>query len=90
MDTQVAEITQFILGRTLKHFQKLAAVVVRARDLLAVNPAAPFGAQLLKLGVERLPVGANSGIAERAILLVRSGHIFAAISVAMALEWIKR
>jgi hypothetical protein len=37
---------------------------MRARDLLAVNPAAPFGAQLLKLCVERLSVGAHTGIAE--------------------------
>jgi hypothetical protein len=82
MDTQVAEITQFILGRTLKHFQKLAAVVVRARDLLAVNPAAPFGAQLLKLRVERLSVGAHAGIAETPVFggwfglgfQFRSGH----------------
>ena len=36
-------------GEVLEHFEKLAAVVVRARDLLAVNPPAPFGAQLLKL-----------------------------------------
>jgi len=51
-------------GEVLEHFEKLAAVVVRARDLLAVNPAAPFGAQLLKLCVERLSVGAHTGIAE--------------------------
>jgi hypothetical protein len=48
----------------LEHLEKLAAVVVRARDFLAVNPAAPFGAQLLKLGVERLSIGAHAGIAE--------------------------
>ena len=51
-------------GEVLEHFEELAAVVVRARDLLAVNPAAPFGAQLLKLAVERLSVGAHAGIAE--------------------------
>jgi hypothetical protein len=80
-----------VAGRkALEHFEKLAPVAARARYLLAVNLRASRAAKLLKLGVERLPVGANSGIAERAILLVRSGHIFAAISVAMALEWIKR
>jgi hypothetical protein len=51
-------------GEVLEHFEKLAAVVVRARDLLAVNPAAPFGAQLLKLRIERLSVGAHAGISE--------------------------
>jgi hypothetical protein len=33
--------------------------------------------QLLKLGVERLPVGADAGIAEAAVLQVSSGHICA-------------
>jgi hypothetical protein len=51
-------------GEVLEHFEKLSAFVVRARDLLAVNPAAPFDAQLLKLRVERLSVGAHAGIAE--------------------------
>ena len=74
----------------LEQFEKLAPVAARARYLLAVNLGASRAAKLLKVGVERLPVGANSGIAERAILRGRSGHIFAAISVAMALEWIKR
>jgi len=54
-------------GKVLEHFEKLAPVFVRARDLLAVNPAAPFGAQLLKLRVERLSVGAHAGIAETAV-----------------------
>jgi hypothetical protein len=57
-------VTTSLGGEVLEHFEKLAAVVVRARDLLAVNPAAPFGAQLLKLCVERLSVGAHTGIAE--------------------------
>jgi len=69
-------------GEVLEHFEKLAAVVVRARDLLAVNPLAPLGAQLLKLGVERLSVGAHAGIAETSVFggwfglgfQSRSGH----------------
>ena len=37
-----------VAGReALEHFEKLAPVVVRARHLLAVNPAASLGAQLL-------------------------------------------
>jgi hypothetical protein len=47
----------------------------RARHLLAVNLAATSGAQLLKLGVERLPVGADANITEKAILRVSFGHI---------------
>ena len=65
-----------VAGReALEHFEKLAAVVVRARHLLAVNPAASLGAQLLKLGVEGLPVGADAGIAETAVLRVSFRHI---------------
>jgi hypothetical protein len=55
------------VGETLEHFEKLAPVAVRARHLLAVNLAASFGAQLLKLGVERLAVGADAVIAEAAV-----------------------
>ena len=51
-------------GQVLELLEKLAAVVVRARDLLAINSAAPFGAQLLKLRVELLSVRAHAGIAE--------------------------
>jgi hypothetical protein len=51
----------------LQHFEKLAPVVVRARHLLAVNLAASYAAQLLKLGVESLPVGTDAGIAETAV-----------------------
>ena len=43
---------------------------MQARHLLAVNPDASFGAQLLKLGVEGPPVGADAGIAEAAVLRV--------------------
>jgi hypothetical protein len=49
----------------LEHFEKLAPVVVRARHLRAVNLGTACAAQLLKLGVERLAVGADAGIAER-------------------------
>jgi hypothetical protein len=58
----------------VEHLQKLAAVAVRARHLLAVNLGATRAAKLLKLGVERLPVGADSGIAEAAVLRLCSGH----------------
>jgi hypothetical protein len=61
-------------GESGEHFEKLAPVVVRARHLLPVNLGAARAAKLLKLGVERLPVGADAGIAEAAVLRVRSGH----------------
>ena len=60
----------------LEHFEKLAAVVVRARDLLAVNPAAPFGQQLLKLRVERLSVGGHAGISETPVFGAASALVF--------------
>jgi hypothetical protein len=40
---------------------------VCAGDFLAVNLGAARAAKLLKLGVERLPVGADSGIAKVAV-----------------------
>jgi hypothetical protein len=40
-------------------FEELAAVVVRAGHLLAVNLGAAGAAKLLKLAVERLAVGAD-------------------------------
>jgi hypothetical protein len=48
---------------------------VRARHLLAVNLGATRAAQLLKLGVERLAVGADAGIAKMAVLRFIFGHI---------------
>jgi hypothetical protein len=42
-------------GKSLEQFGQFAPVAVRARHLLAVNPAAIGGAQLLKLAIERLP-----------------------------------
>jgi hypothetical protein len=63
-------------GEGVEHFQKLAPVgVVRARHLLAVNLGAARAAQLLKLGVERLPVGADAGVPETAVLRVSFDHI---------------
>jgi hypothetical protein len=59
----------------VQHFEELAAVVVRACHLLAINLRSACTAQLLKLGVERLPVGADAGIAETAVLRVSLGHI---------------
>jgi hypothetical protein len=50
-------------------------VALRAALLLTVNPGAPLGAQLLKLGVERLPMGADVRIAEVSVLRMRIGHI---------------
>jgi hypothetical protein len=65
-----------VAGReALKQFEQFAPVVVRARHLLAINLGTTRAAQLLKLRVERLPVGANAGIAKAAILGVSSGHI---------------
>jgi hypothetical protein len=62
-------------GEGVWQFEKLAAVAARARHLLAVNLRTACAAKLLKLGVERLPVGANASIAETAILRMNSGHI---------------
>ena len=53
------------------------AVSPRARYLLAVDvpAAASGGAQLLKLRVERLPVGADAGVADEAFFGISFGHI---------------
>jgi hypothetical protein len=55
-----------------QHLEELAAVAVRARPFLAENLGA---SRLLKLGVERLPVGADAGIAETAVLRVSFSNI---------------
>jgi hypothetical protein len=55
--------------------EEFAAVAVRARHLLAVNLRTARAAQLLKLGFERLPVAADAGVAEGAVLRFSSGHI---------------
>jgi hypothetical protein len=39
-------------------------------------PGAAFGAKLGGLGIKRLPVGADAGIAKAAILGFGFGHIF--------------
>jgi hypothetical protein len=44
-----------------EHAEKLAPVAVRACHVLAINLRTACAAQLLKLGVERLPVGADAG-----------------------------
>jgi hypothetical protein len=61
----------------LQHPKKLAPVGPRTCHLLAVDvpAAASGGAQLLKLNIERLPVSADAGIAERAVLRFCFGHI---------------
>jgi hypothetical protein len=52
--------------------RKLAAVVLRAGHLLAVNlGGATGGAELLELTVERLSLGADAGIAETPVFGVR-------------------
>ena len=43
--------------------------------LLTVNLCTACAAQLLKLGVERLPIGAEAGIAKAAGLRFTFGHI---------------
>jgi hypothetical protein len=54
----------------LEHAEKPAPVGPRTSHLLAVDisAGASGGAKLLKLNVERLPVGADAGIADRAFL----------------------
>jgi hypothetical protein len=53
-------------GKGLEHFEKLAPVGPRAGCLLAVNLGAARSAELRKLSVERLSIGADAGIAETA------------------------
>jgi hypothetical protein len=50
-------------GEGGEHSENLAPIAVRARHLLAVNLGTARATELLKLGVERLPVGAEAGIA---------------------------
>ena len=59
----------------LEHVEKLAAVGPSAGHLLAVNLGASRAAKLLKLSVEGLPVGADAGIAEMAVLWLSFSHI---------------
>ena len=62
-------------GARLSGFEKFAPVGPRACHLLPVNLRASRPAQLVKLGVERLAVGADAGIADEAVLGVSFGHI---------------
>ena len=62
-------------SRASSSLRSSRAVAVRARHLLAVNLRTARAAQLLKLGVERLPVAADAGVAEGAVLRFSSGHI---------------
>ena len=57
----------------VEHFEQFAPVGARARHLLAVNLGASCAAELLKLGVECLPVGADAGIADEAFFGMRFG-----------------
>jgi hypothetical protein len=52
-------------GEGGEHSEKLAPIAVRARHLLAVNLGTARATELLKLGVERLPVGADAGHSPR-------------------------
>jgi hypothetical protein len=64
-------------GEAVEHAGKLGPVGPRARHLLAVDvPAAASGsAKLVKLGIERLPIGADAGIADKVFFGVSFGHI---------------
>jgi hypothetical protein len=62
-------------AKGLEDFEELAPVVVRAGHLLAVNLGATRATKLVKLRVERLPVGTDTGIAETAVLRVSFGPI---------------
>jgi hypothetical protein len=64
-------------GEAVEHTEKLAPVGSRACHLLAVDvPAAASGsAKLVKLRVERLPIGADAGVADEVFFGVTFGHI---------------
>ena len=53
-------------GGAFQHPEQLPPVGPRAAHLLLICLSASVPAQLLKLGVERLPLGADAGIAEAA------------------------
>jgi hypothetical protein len=52
------------LGKLAEDAPQLGAVGLRVAGLLAVDFGATFGAELLELSVERLPVGADAGVSE--------------------------
>src|SRR4051794_28901805 len=64
-------------GRRVEHAEKLAPVGLRSGDLLSVDVpvSASGGAELVELGVERLPVGTDAGISDEAVFGISSGHI---------------
>ena len=62
-------------GEAVEHFEEFVAVVTRARSLSQVNLGAARSAELRKLSVERLSVGADAGIAETAVLRMSFGYI---------------
>jgi hypothetical protein len=58
-----------------EHFQKLAAVGLRATGLFAVDVAAPLGMKPLKLRIEGLAVSADPSVPETPILRWNFDHI---------------
>jgi hypothetical protein len=70
-------VTTVAGGQLVEHPVKLAPLGARARHLLAVDvpAAASGGAELVKLAVEGLPVGAEAGIADKPCFGVSFGHI---------------
>ena len=64
------------LGQLREHTGELGAIGPRAASLLAVDFGATFGAELLELSVERLPIGADAGVSEVAILRASFDQIF--------------
>jgi hypothetical protein len=64
-------------GKAIKHPKKFASVEPRARYFLTVNvpAAAPGRAQLFNLALKSLPVGADAGIADKALSAMSFGHV---------------
>jgi len=63
-------------GEILQEALQLASVGSGAAGLLPVDLGASSRTELLELSVERLPVSADSGIAEGAVFWRSFGHIF--------------
>ena len=63
-------------GELAEQLLQLPPVSSRARHLLPVDVPASGRAELVKLGVERLALGANTGIAKKAGRWLTFGHIF--------------
>jgi hypothetical protein len=62
-------------GQPLQKPEQLPPIGLRPARLLAVDPGASVGPQLLKLRIERLAIGADAGIAKAAGLPWSFGHI---------------